>query len=203
MRREPATMSLIDDATKLELTAMYNAAGRFYHTRAHVDSLLALLEKHREVFHDAEAVEAAVWFHDAIYDSRAKDNEAKSAELAAERLAPSVGEQRLSRIRAMIEATTTHSVPEVSDPRHRADLEMFLDMDLSVLAAEPDVFDAYEAAVREEYSWADEGAWRAGRAAVLRSFLDRPTLFFSELFRRQFEAAARENLRRSLARLGA
>jgi len=196
-------MSIVSEVLKQELTQLYNAAGRFYHTLVHVDSLLALLEKHRAAFHDPEAVEAAIWFHDAIYDSRAKNNEAKSAELAAGKLEALVDAERISRITVMIEATTTHTVPEVPDPRHRADLEKFLDMDLSILAAEGDAFAAYESAVREEYSWADDEAWRTGRAAVLRTFLDRPTLFFSELFRSRLEEKARENLGRSLARLEA
>ncbi|WP_214429302.1 hypothetical protein, partial [Escherichia coli] len=72
-------------------------------------------DEHLAAFSDPEAVEAAIWFHDAIYDSRAKDNEAQSAVLAAEKLDGRTNAQRIGRIVAMIEATATHTVPAL-DP---------------------------------------------------------------------------------------
>ena len=76
-------------------------------------------------------------------------------------------------------------------------------MDLSILGAGPDEFDAYERAIRREYSWVAEPAWRAGRAAVLRRFMERDRIFFSEEFRSRFEESARRNIARSLAALDA
>ncbi|TIR96796.1 MAG: hypothetical protein E5X19_12305, partial [Mesorhizobium sp.] len=51
---------------------------------------------------------------------------------------------------------------------------------------------------RREYGWVEEPIWRAGRAAVLTSFLARPHIFNTQSFRDRFEARARENLVRSL-----
>src|SRR5690606_36175629 len=122
------------------------------------------------------AVEAAIWFHDAIYDSRRSDNETRSAALAADRLSSRASPARLSRIAAMIEATATHTLPDLGDEAASRDAAFFLDMDLSVLGAPRDAFDSYEAAVRREYAWVDDEAWTAGRAAVLRKFLARPRI---------------------------
>ncbi|RAZ77427.1 HD domain-containing protein [Mesorhizobium atlanticum] len=192
---------LIDDALKSELAALYSAEDRHYHGLAHIEAMLALAEEYRGLLDDPEAVEAAIWFHDAIYDSRAKDNEAKSAELAEKRLAGRVDPRRLARIAAMINATATHELPPFRDEDALNDAALLLDMDLAILGAEPAIFDAYEKAVRLEYGWVEEPMWRAGRSAVLKTFLARPRIFHTAEFQKRFEAQARHNIQRSLAAL--
>ena len=108
---------------------------------------------------------------------------------------------RLERIRLIIEATATHVVPESESAAEAGDMAMFLDMDLSILGAEPVGFDEYEAAVRKEYAFVDDEGWRRGRAAVLRGLLEREWIFHSKLLRGLYEDAARKNLRRSMASL--
>ncbi len=196
-------MSLVDSATKTELTELYQAPDRHYHGMRHIEALLGLLATHRSAFADPEAVEAAIWFHDAIYDSRRKDNETASAALVVARLRGRAEDGRLARIVAMIEATATHQVPEFENKAARQDAALFLDMDLSILGAPVEVFDAYEAAVRREYGWVSEADWRAGRAAVLGNFLARQHIFYSDIFAALFEAQARANMERSLKALGA
>ncbi|RUT98867.1 hypothetical protein EOD23_26165, partial [Mesorhizobium sp. USDA-HM6] len=142
MENEP----LIDEALKTELSALYHAGDRHYHSLAHIEAMLALAGEYRRLLHDPEAVEAAIWFHDAIYDSRAKDNEGKSAALAEQKLSGRVSPERLSRIVAMINATATHQLPQLDNEKAASDAAFFLDMDLAILGAEPDIFDAYEKA---------------------------------------------------------
>ncbi|TPJ48406.1 hypothetical protein [Mesorhizobium sp. B2-7-1] len=197
MENEP----LIDDALKCELAALYQAADRHYHSLAHIEAMLALASEYRRLLDDPQAVEAAIWFHDAIYDSRAKDNEAKSAELAEKSLAGRVDPHRLARIAALINATATHQLPPFRDAHALNDAALLLDMDLAILGAEPAAFDAYEKAVRLEYGWVEEPMWRAGRSAVLQNFLARQHIFYTTEFRDRFEARARENLNRSLQAL--
>ncbi|MDX8478771.1 hypothetical protein RFN28_09800 [Mesorhizobium sp. VK24D] len=199
MENEP----LIDEALKSELSALYKSEDRHYHSLAHIEAMLALAVDCRHLLHDPEAVEAAIWFHDAIYDSRAKDNEAKSAALAEQELSGRTSPERLSRIVAMINATATHQLPQFDDEKAAGDAALFLDMDLAILGAEPSVFDTYEKAVRREYGWVEEPMWRGGRAAVLKSFLARPHIYHTAEFRRRFEAQARQNMERSLAALEA
>jgi predicted metal-dependent HD superfamily phosphohydrolase len=195
-------MPLIDEALKAELTALYTGPNRHYHGLAHIKALLALAHKHHAAFSDAEAVEAAIWFHDAIYDSTKGDNEERSAELAVQRLTGRAEPDRVLRIKTMIEATATHQVPDLRGEAARLDAALLLDMDLSILGATPEQFDAYESAVRLEYAWVGDAAWRAGREAVLKSFLSRPHIFHTDIFRQRYETQARENISRSLERLG-
>src|SRR4051812_34230445 len=168
MENEP----LIDAPLKRALSALYQAPDRHYHNLAHIEALLALADEYRASLHDSGAVEAAIWFHDAIYDSRAKDNEARSAALAQDKLAARTDPERLGRIAAMIVATATHELPSLqprclADENALRDAALFLDMDLAILGASADAFDAYEQAVRREYGWVEEPMWRAGRGAIL------------------------------------
>lgn len=197
MANEP----LIGETLKTELSALYRQPDRHYHGVAHIEALLALASEYQKYLSDPQAVEAAIWFHDAIYDSRRSDNEARSAALAAEKLASRVEPARLLRIVAMIEATATHALPDLSDEAAKHDAALFLDMDLSILGAPKTAFDSYEAAVRREYAWVDDKAWRSGRAAVLKKLLVRPHIFRTEAFRQRFEPDARKNIQRSIAAL--
>ena len=197
MENEP----LIGKAQQTELVALYRQPGRHYHGLAHIEALLALASEYRDRLSDPEAVDAAIWFHDAIYDSRRSDNEARSAALATEKLSSHAAPERLARIVAMIEATATHALPDLGDEAATRDAAFFLDMDLSILGAPPAAFDSYESAVRREYAWVDEKAWRSGRAAVLKKFLAHPRIFHTEAFRQDFEDQARKNMARSIAAL--
>jgi predicted metal-dependent HD superfamily phosphohydrolase len=195
-------MPLIDKALKAELTALYAASSRYYHGLAHIEAMLALAREHHAALSDPEAVEAAIWFHDAIYDSSKGDNEKRSAELAVQRLTGRTAPDRVERIKVMIEATATHQVPDFGNEAARRDAALFVDMDLSILGAPPERYDAYESAVRLEYAWVADAAWRAGRAAVLQGFLSLPHIFCTDLFRERYETQARRNIARSMEKLG-
>ena len=197
----PVKKSLLDDGMRRDLAALYDADDRHYHSMSHVEDLLRLAERHADLIDNAAEMEAAIWFHDAILDTHRNDNEARSADLARDWLAPRAGEDSIGRIALMIEATASHMLPQDVSGDLRARIALFLDMDLSILGAEPERFDAYEAAVRKEYDWVPQAAWREGRAKVLARFLERPAIFVTTRFRDLFEARARANLARSLARL--
>jgi predicted metal-dependent HD superfamily phosphohydrolase len=194
-------MSLISEAVRAELRRAYAAPGRHYHGLRHIEALLDLAAQHADAISDRDALEAAIWFHDAIYDTRRHDNEELSAALATARLAGAAAEDRIARIAAMIRATAGHVVPAFADPAAAHDCALFLDMDLAILGSTPAAFGAYEQAVRREYDWVGEPQWIAGRRAVLAGFLARPTIYANEAFRATHEAAARRNLADALARL--
>jgi predicted metal-dependent HD superfamily phosphohydrolase len=194
-------MSLISSAVRAELVQAYEAPDRHYHDLRHIEALLGLARAHADALSDRDAVEAAIWFHDAIYDTRRNDNEAHSAELAVARLSGAASPDRIAGIAAMIRATSGHVVPDFSDPHRAADCALFLDMDLAILGATPVEFAAYEQDVRREYAWVPEPQWVAGRRHVLEMFLARPAIFATVLFRDNREAQARDNLTNALAAL--
>lgn len=194
--------SFLDEAMRERLASLYRAGDRHYHGISHIEDLLELADTHADLVADRQAMEAAIWFHDAILDTRRGDNEARSAELAREWLKGRAPGERIEAAAAMVEATASHAIPPSASTARKQDIALFLDMDLSILGAPPERFDAYEAAVRREYAWVPEEAWRKGRSEVLRRFLDRPAIYATDRFRRMLEDSARANIVRSLERLG-
>jgi predicted metal-dependent HD superfamily phosphohydrolase len=181
---------------------MYSASDRHYHDLTHIEAMLSLMREHQALLADPVSVEAAIWFHDAIYDTHRNDNEARSAELARECLSATASGEQMERIALMIRATADHTVPE-GEQATRNDCALFLDFDLAILAAPPADFVAFEQAVRREYGWVPEPLWISGRRRVLETFVARPRIYATALFQSRCEAAARANLARSLAALGA
>src|SRR5262245_82205 len=60
----------------------YAQPPRAYHNLGHIAHCLEEFDRARRLARNPLAVEGAIWFHDAIYDSRAADNESRSAEWA-------------------------------------------------------------------------------------------------------------------------
>ena len=194
---------MLDDALLDRIRDFHSGPHRGYHGWSHPLALLDLFEQVRDQLDDPLAVYGAIVLHDAIYEPRAKDNEARSATLAAQLLQDAIPPATLARTLRLIEATARHAIPADLPAEEIDDMAVFLDMDLSILAASPAAFDAYEAGVRHEYREVPEPAFRAGRAAILEGFLARDALYMSPWGRSAFEAPARVNLARSIASLHA
>ena len=176
--------------------AAYAEPARAYHGLPHLWDGLARLDEAATVGAERDHVEAALWFHDAVYDARADDNEERSALLAQRTLTDLGVEAAVGQEVARLIRLTDHRMP----PSDRAG-RLLCDIDLSILGRSPEEFDAYDAAIRAEYAWAPDEAYRAGRRQVLAALLARDPLYGTEEFRGRYEVRARANLRRALARL--
>ncbi|WP_420347226.1 hypothetical protein [Pelagibius sp.] len=197
---------LLPTALLADLRQRYGEPQRHYHTWAHIEALLSLFAEVRAQLCDPAAVEAALYYHDAVYDPRASDNEARSAALLRQACAGVLPPRSLEAAAQLVEATAAHRLPEglIEEGMTGGRLEdarLFLDMDLSILAAGQAEFEAYEAAIRREYGHVDAAVFGAGRRRILEGFLARERLYFSDHFAARFEAPARANLARSLALL--
>lgn len=185
-----------DRATYERLVAAYDARGRHYHTLEHLAACLAELDTVRSLAERAAEVEIALWFHDAVYRTRARDNEARSAAWAVEFLGGAGCNARvLGRVEQHIMATR-HSEVAAS-----GDTALVLDVDLSILGQPPEVYRKFEADVRREYWWVLAPIFRRERARILRSFLERPHIYNLGVFRDRYEAQARRNVAAALAAL--
>ena len=180
-----------------DLLVRYGELHRAYHGLEHLRDCLERLDAAPTEGADRDRVEAALWFHDAIYDPLAGDNEARSAELARQGLeglgvAPAVARQ----VAALV-LETRHLEPP-ADP----DARLLCDVDLSILGRKRTDFERYEHGIRTEYALVPEALYRRERARVLRRLLQRRPLFGTRHFRRRYEQAARANLARALAAWG-
>lgn len=141
-------------------------------------------------------LELALWAHDVIYDPHAADNEARSAAWFAQHFADShLTDQQHYRVHKLIMATV-HPHPPTD-----ADMALLQDIDLSILGADAELYDRYEGWIRREYDFVPEAAFRKGRSAVLRSFLDQDVIYHTAKLIERLEVSARDNLNRALGKL--
>jgi len=176
-----------------ELAAAYAAPGRHYHNLTHIEDSLAALARVENLSPlDREILTAAIWWHDVVYDATRADNEELSARLAEQHVRPDLRQE----VGRLIRLTKTHDVQ--AGDRLGA---ILISIDLSILGAEPARYDAYAAAIRQEFIHVPEGDYRAGRAKVLGQFAARPVIFPDAVFAARYDRQARENLARELASL--
>jgi predicted metal-dependent HD superfamily phosphohydrolase len=178
------------------LRSAYAEPLRVYHNAVHINDCLAQLDRNRELAQHPDQVEAAIWFHDAVYIPESPNNEERSAELAKAGLSEGgIGAAVSDRIAQLI--LETRHLNSAQEP----DAQVLCDIDLSILGCEPQAFDDFERKIRREYYRLPEPLYRMGRARVLRGLLRRPFIYQTERFRVQFEQQARSNLSRVLAQL--
>jgi predicted metal-dependent HD superfamily phosphohydrolase len=179
------------------LVAAYAHPGRGYHDTRHLAEVLdriGELSVQGAAF-DRLPVLLAAWFHDGVYDGRA-DAEKRSAAWAAEALPTRVDPAVVDEVVRLVLLTETHR-PADDDANGGA----LSDADLAILAAPPERYAEYVAAVRTEYAHVPDDLFARGRADILRDLLAKPHLFHTAYARGAWEEAARANVTRELERL--
>jgi predicted metal-dependent HD superfamily phosphohydrolase len=174
----------------------WSAPTRAYHGRRHLEDCLARLDEVAASVPRRDLVEAALWFHDAIYDPHAADNEERSARWAVDALGALGAPPEVGAEVARLVLLTRYETPPDDDAG-----AYVCDIDLSILGRPEADFDEYERRIREEYAWMPPSDFREGRRRILESLLARHPLFRTDAFRRRYEEHARANLRRALDHL--
>lgn len=191
-----------DDGFWQALYDAYQSPPRHYHSIDHVVEVARWYQvvarelgwtRPREVF-------LAVLFHDVVYHAGARDNEQRSAAVAADAvrrwLDPGID---TGHIVQLIELTARHGGLDASSVD--AEAALFLDCDMAVLGAPADVYARYEQGVAAEYLAVYPPALYAqGRQRFLQALLERERIYLSPFFHERLEEQARANLRSALAR---
>jgi predicted metal-dependent HD superfamily phosphohydrolase len=182
------------------LLLQYRRWPRRYHDERHLLHCVRAAESVRALAASPDTVAFALWFHDAVYWPWRHDNEARSALQAREAalrlgLGPGFAEQ----VHGLVMATAhlSGAPPAGGDPA----ADWVVDIDLGILGAPADAYDRYERDVRREYFFVTPWAWRKGRSAVLRHFIEQPRIYRTAHFHALLEERARQNLQRALQAL--
>ncbi|WP_380165467.1 hypothetical protein [Jannaschia sp. R86511] len=177
-----------------DLLGRWSEPHRRYHDRRHLAEVLDRVEQLAGHAEHADLVRCAAWWHDAVHDGRAGDDERASAALAHEQLGSlGVARRHADRVVELVLVTIQHDPGEPADP----DAAVLCDADLGILAADRARYDGYAADVRQEYGHVPDELFRAGRAGVLRRLLSHRHLFRTPTAT-AWETAARANLSREL-----
>lgn len=202
----------------------YRKEGRYYHTEFHVDACLEQLDRFRAELQNPDEVELALWFHDAVYDPFRQDNELKSAQWAQVFLqSQKVESTKSERVYQLIMATCHDNASDLGGiSAYNADVGTdktevgtdkaygvaenpdtcwMLDIDLAILGTSSEAYVRYEQAIRSEYLEVPLAVYCRKRAALLQGFLDENALYRTDVFRKEREQQARDNLTWALASL--
>ncbi len=169
----------------------YAANGRHYHNWSHIQACanwFAQLE-----FARPRPVLLALAFHDAVYIAGRKDNEQRSAELAAETLRQTslLPKEEILYVSHLILATAKHQSLGTDN-----DLDQMLDIDMSILGAEPHDYKSYARGVEAEFcgNGTSKRYFRIGRTRFLNAVLHQDQIFLTDCFRKKLETRARSNI---------
>ncbi len=178
----------------IELTRHYLEPHRRYHNLAHIAHMLQGAMQAAESMGQKLTDEQifAIWFHDAIYDPRASDNEEKSAELAVKLLtAEGWPRERIETVRKIV-LDTKHHEP------HLEPSKAVIDADLQTLALPWEGYNKIGQLIRQEYTHVSDADWKKGRSGFFQVWLDRKQIYYTP-WGAKLEKQARENLARTIA----
>jgi predicted metal-dependent HD superfamily phosphohydrolase len=185
--------SVLPASWRTRLETAYDHESRGYHDLLHLTEVLTHVD---ELMADddpaRDAVLLAAWFHDAVYDGQGDDEE-RSARLALDALGPTPLGEEVARL---VRLTATHRPLDPDGPG-----QVLCDADLGILAADPARYASYTEGVRREYAHVPDADFAAGRAAILRDLLAKPTLFHTAAARERWEARARANVAQEIEEL--
>ncbi len=189
----------VDDSAAIHrrLLDAYREPQRFYHTLEHIEHCLGMFELCKPELEQPDAVELAIWFHDAVYVAGAPDNEARSAELYR-RLADGVHAEPLVALVVRLIMATLHDGDSLDD----TDADYMVDIDLSSFGLDWDAFLRDSKNLRRERPAVSDEDFYRNQGDFQKLLLARERFFHSRFFQQRFEQRARANLSRYFDHLG-
>lgn len=176
----------------------YNESQRRYHTLAHIDHCLSMFDRCKSLVINPDALEIAVWFHDAIFVPGKPDNEALSAELYRD-LSAGVHTGELRELVGRLIMATLHDGRSLDD----SDTGYMVDIDLSSFGLPWEDFLRDSRHLREESAELSDADYFQKQGAFRSCLLARPHFFLTDFFRRLYEQQARDNLEKYFDQLSA
>ncbi|OMH39739.1 hypothetical protein [Motiliproteus sp. MSK22-1] len=170
------------------LADLYAEPIRNYHNSDHIELCLEWFDRYRDLTVDPDAIELAIWFHDACYGPEPIGHENRSAGLFRKLSADGISKDRQDKICQLI-MDTTHQQPPSND-----DASLLVDIDLASFARPWHPYLKDTARCRAERSHLDEGELCRCQIDFLQSLMSRPYIYYSQAFRLYHEDQARQNI---------
>jgi len=173
----------------------YSHKSRYYHNLEHIYNMLMQAEEVKSKIKDFDSLRFAIWFHDIIYKPSKNDNEEKSSVFAKNCLKSiNFDEKRVKNVQNLIISTKKHQLIL----KQNDDNAYLLDFDLSILGTDWETYKNYLHNIRNEYNIYPDFIYNPNRKKILNLFLERETLYFTEIYQAKYEIQARENLKKEL-----
>lgn len=183
-------------AVYADLYRLLAAPGRYFHNRGHISDCVRRVDEVAHLLCNPDAVELALWFHDAVYEPGAGTNERLSAEMF---MTLSTGGTKAFRWRVSRLILATRHANKVQGHDQR----FVVDIDLSGFGAPWEEFMRKGAQVRAEFADLTDAQYHTAQIPFLQRLQRRPQFFSTDYFRQRYEVTAKDNLRRLLALLHA
>lgn len=181
-----------------KIESQYGQPHRQYHALAHIHHCLNQLELVWLEPSNAYLISWALFFHDYFYDSSDWNEEKSGIESMRVAFRAGLSVEFATASRLLIRATKKHQIIETPYVA-RKDMEILLDIDLSILGKPWEQYDLlYRQPIRKEYESIAWPIFSEKRSEILEIFLKRDRLYFHPFFFGRYEAQARENLAREI-----
>lgn len=171
-----------------ELLQRWSEPHRHYHSTTHLLTVLEALDLLCEG-KTPRAVALAAWFHDAVYEGVAGQDEDRSAELAKSSLGSLIGPDEVREVARLVLLTKHHS-----PAAHDRFGSLLCDADLAVLGGNLADYERYRQAVRQDFAHIGNFAFNSGRLRVLRQLRSLDSLFHSDVAKELWAKQAAINL---------
>jgi len=174
----------------------YTEPHRAYHTLNHLNNCFNEFDEIKGFLNNTDAVELAIWFHDAVYNIGQHDNEEKSAQLAKAFCHQNgLSKDFTKEVENHILATRDHNLSTNSDTNY------LIDIDMSILGYPPEVLYQYEDQIFREYSTIySKKEYLFGRFGFLVKLKDYD-LYKTDYFKSKYGQSCQENIPKAIANL--
>jgi predicted metal-dependent HD superfamily phosphohydrolase len=176
-----------------DLISRYSEPGRSYHGWTHLTHCLREFDRVAAQMEIPDAVELALWFHDAVYVPGAADNEQRSADLFRQWGSIGFSPTLVEEVCALILITMHRQSPDEGDESY------MVDIDLSSFGENWSVYLRDTRNVRKEQADVPDAVYYPAHARFLKMLLNRPRIFHTDFFYERYEKSARRNIKRLLA----
>lgn len=183
-----------------KIKPMYDTPERLYHNWSHVVNCINKLYEVKEYISEEDFITLffAIIFHDAVYDSKAKqwENE-KNSRILAEKVLSDIWIEKyiISKISELILLTSSHTI-------YWDDLiwKFMIDIDLAILWQDREVYMDYAKVIRYEYSSYNNEDFKKWRLEFLKGMLKRK-IFQTPYFEDKYEKTAKTNIEAEISML--